>query len=166
MKLQFFDTDKTSVSVTYDHRNTGTREDLLRARSEGRSLMARRRVTIVYRFSPREDLYARTQRSFLIIIFKVRFTAGIQFIQSNWSPLLIVLQYQLCHSLLYSFRLSIGFFRWPLGEVTKGFNFTKQELSGNWFFPQFRMNDDLVNSSSSGGCCESRQVSQPHNHYR
>jgi len=48
--------------MTYDHRNTGTREDLLRARSEGRSLMARRRVTIVYRFSPREDLYARTQR--------------------------------------------------------------------------------------------------------
>jgi len=49
--------------MTYDdHRNTGTREVLLRARSEGRSLMARRRVTIVYRFSPREDLYARTQR--------------------------------------------------------------------------------------------------------
>ena len=38
--------------MTYDHRNTGTREDLLRARSEGRSLMARRRVTIVHRFSP------------------------------------------------------------------------------------------------------------------
>jgi len=48
--------------MTYDHRNTGTREDLLRARSEGRSHMARRRITIVYRFSPREDLYARTQR--------------------------------------------------------------------------------------------------------
>jgi len=63
MKLWFFDTDKTSVPMTYDHRNTGTREDPLRARSEGRSLMARRRVTIVvYRFSPREDLYARTQR--------------------------------------------------------------------------------------------------------
>jgi len=48
--------------MTYDNRNTGTREDLIRARSEGRSLMARRRVTILYRFSPREDLYARTQR--------------------------------------------------------------------------------------------------------
>ena len=62
MKLRFFDTDKTSVLMTYDHRDTGRREDLLRARSEGRSLMARRGVTIVYRFSPREDLYARTQR--------------------------------------------------------------------------------------------------------
>jgi len=34
--------------------------------------MARRRVTIVYRFSPREDLYARTQR----IISTVRQDAG------------------------------------------------------------------------------------------
>ena len=51
--------------MTYDHSNTGTREDLLRARSEGRSLMARRRVTILYRFSTLEDLYARTQRNAL-----------------------------------------------------------------------------------------------------